>query len=317
MTETLARLEGSPELLMTRAPEVVLAEAQRAANALKNVISHKEKRVVINGEVYLEFEDWSTAGSFYNVAAGAEDAIPVEIFGVKGAKATAYVIRTDTGLRISSAVAYCMEDEENWQDKPWFQLASMAQTRAGAKALRFVLSKIVVLAGYKPTPAEEMEGVKAKKAVVFPFGKHKDQEPASLELKDLHSELAFWQKKVAEETNPRYKANNEKLVAAIQEAIAEKTAKIESPAREAAGIPPQGAEVGDSPVTPAGDVPDEKEAAIIRINEHITAGSITKGKIVKFMQTNWREGDFERLKELPLLNLQTILAWISTQKGQG
>jgi hypothetical protein len=39
---------------------------------------------------------------------------------------------------------------------PLFQLASMAQTRANAKALRNVLSGIVVLAGYGTTPAEEI-----------------------------------------------------------------------------------------------------------------------------------------------------------------
>ena len=32
----------------------------------------------------------------------------------------------------------------------------MAQTRAGAKALRNVLSWVAVLAGYRPTPAEEI-----------------------------------------------------------------------------------------------------------------------------------------------------------------
>jgi hypothetical protein len=32
----------------------------------------------------------------------------------------------------------------------------MAQTRAGSKALRNALAWVVVLAGYKPTPAEEM-----------------------------------------------------------------------------------------------------------------------------------------------------------------
>lgn len=41
---------------------------------------------------------------------------------------------------------------------PLFQLKSMAQTRACAKALRNVLSWVVVLAGYRPTPAEELEG---------------------------------------------------------------------------------------------------------------------------------------------------------------
>ena len=45
---------------------------------------------------------------------------------------------------------------------PLFQLASMAQTRANAKVLRNVLSWVAVLAGYRPTPAEEMEAVGAK-----------------------------------------------------------------------------------------------------------------------------------------------------------
>lgn len=40
---------------------------------------------------------------------------------------------------------------------PLFQLASMAQTRAAAKALRMVLSWVVVLGGFKPTPAEELD----------------------------------------------------------------------------------------------------------------------------------------------------------------
>ncbi len=39
---------------------------------------------------------------------------------------------------------------------PAFQLRSMAQTRAGAKALRNALAWVVVLAGYRPTPAEEL-----------------------------------------------------------------------------------------------------------------------------------------------------------------
>ena len=47
---------------------------------------------------------------------------------------------------------------ETIQPVPRFQLRSMAQTRAGAKALRNALAWVVVLAGYRPTPAEEMTG---------------------------------------------------------------------------------------------------------------------------------------------------------------
>ena len=55
---------------------------------------------------------------------------------------------------------------------PQFQLRSMAQTRAGAKALRNALAWVVVLAGYAPTPAEEMDDIapsrpRAEDAVVM------------------------------------------------------------------------------------------------------------------------------------------------------
>lgn len=40
---------------------------------------------------------------------------------------------------------------------PLYQLRSMAQTRAGAKALRNALAWVVVLAGYGATPAEELD----------------------------------------------------------------------------------------------------------------------------------------------------------------
>ena len=38
-----------------------------------------------------------------------------------------------------------------------FQIASMAQTRAVSKAFRLALSWVMTLAGYEPTPAEEMK----------------------------------------------------------------------------------------------------------------------------------------------------------------
>jgi hypothetical protein len=54
------------------------------------------------------------------------------------------------------AYGVCSSDEPNWRGKPEFQLASMAQTRAAGKVLRLLLGWVVTLAGYEPTPAEEM-----------------------------------------------------------------------------------------------------------------------------------------------------------------
>jgi len=159
-------------------PEIVLENAKTAARALADVISNKKKPVIMNGEQYLEFEDWQTCGQFYGYTVKTGDAVPVEVDGVKGAKAHADLIDIKTGMYLGGAEAYCMRDEEKWNTRPkyewqgegdsrkrvkvgdevvpWFQLASMAQTRAGAKAFRNRLAWVVVLAGYRPTPAEEM-----------------------------------------------------------------------------------------------------------------------------------------------------------------
>lgn len=85
-----------------------------------------------------------------------------------GFKAQAHVYDQD-GREVSRATSYCMRDEGNWRNKPMFQLASMAQTRALSKAYRLELGWIAVLAGYSPTPAEEMDGVhESPKAVPTP-----------------------------------------------------------------------------------------------------------------------------------------------------
>lgn len=164
-TETTTPIEGEviesalaplvrSELTITTAPDAILRDAHLAAKALTDVIKGKPRPVKFNGEVYLEYEDWATVGRFYNVTAMVTDVQPVEVGGARGFRATAQAIRD--GVAISSAIAMCLNDERNWKDKPAFQLMSMAQTRACAKALRNVLAWVVVLAGYRPTPAEEM-----------------------------------------------------------------------------------------------------------------------------------------------------------------
>jgi hypothetical protein len=157
--------EESKEIVKSEieiSPQKTIERGKEMAQALKSVVDNKSKPVIINGEKYLEFEDWQTLGRFFSYSVRTSDAQPVEVNGVKGAKAKAEVIDNKTGLIIGSAEAYCLYDEKNWENKPFFQLASMSQTRAGAKALRNVLAWVVVLAGYKATPAEEMIGTKVE-----------------------------------------------------------------------------------------------------------------------------------------------------------
>lgn len=165
------------DLHITRAPKEILDSAIEAATSLQNVISKKKRKVAFNGEQYLQFEDWQTVGGFFGVSVATGDAELVQIDGVPGFKAKARVIDSN-GIEVSAAEAYCMKDEPNWRGKPFFQLASMAQTRAGAKALRNKFAWVAVLAGYSPTPAEEMTHTDSDAAEGFP-GDERKAAPAS------------------------------------------------------------------------------------------------------------------------------------------
>lgn len=144
------------DLAIARAPKQVLAEAQDAAKALQSVVS--KSTLKFNGKQYLSFEHWQTCGRFYGITAKIVSTEVIDIDGVKGFIAKAEAINTQTGAVVSAAESMCMNDEKNWSNKPLFQLRSMAQTRACAKALRNVLAWVVVLAGYEPSVAEEMTG---------------------------------------------------------------------------------------------------------------------------------------------------------------
>ena len=172
---------AQPSVVLQGDPERQLAFAKKASQALVSVISAKQKKVIIGGEQYLEFEDWQTLGRFYGITVGVERTNEIRrdglLFGYE-AKAVVY----QNGVVISGAEAMCCRDEEKWGSRakyewrdgqrvkvgeelvPEFQLRSMAQTRASAKALRNVLAWVVVMAGYKATPAEEMDGVQVAPA---------------------------------------------------------------------------------------------------------------------------------------------------------
>ena len=157
-----------------RPPETILQEAAAAAAALKNVLDRKKKPLYMNGERYLEYEDWQTLGHFYGVTAKVVMTKPVRYGEHTGFLARAVALRN--GQEISAAEAICTTEEDHWRVRPVYgteegtrkrvqvgerkveayQRRSMAQTRAAAKALRNVLAWVVVMAGYQPTPAEEM-----------------------------------------------------------------------------------------------------------------------------------------------------------------
>ena len=159
---------AAPTTALEAQPQAVIDHAQTAAKALTGVLDSKPKKVMIGGQQYLEYEDWQTLGRFYGISAGTVSTKEIIRNGkLVGFEAQAEALHN--GVRVSAAEASCTWEEPNWKTKPEFQLKSMAQTRACAKALRNVLGWVAVLAGYKPTPAEEMRGSMQKNGNGSPF----------------------------------------------------------------------------------------------------------------------------------------------------
>jgi len=160
MSETKAITKPKKQALVLEGdPEAQLEYAHKAAKALMKRVEQKPKKLILNGKQYLEYGDWQTLARFFGATVGSHDTVRIvrdnKFYGYES-KATVH----QHGEVISSAEASCLVDEANWRSKPEFQLKSMAQTRASAKALRNAFGWVAELAGYASTPAEEMDGVK-------------------------------------------------------------------------------------------------------------------------------------------------------------
>ncbi len=114
----LAKLEPvvTDALVLQREPSAVLAEASKAAKALMTVMAAKPKKVIMNGEQYIENEDWLTIGHFYGVTAKIESDRYCEFGTVHGWEATAILVARD-GREIGRATAMCLDDEEKWSTR--------------------------------------------------------------------------------------------------------------------------------------------------------------------------------------------------------
>lgn len=150
----VAQPERNPNLAVfgTDDPVEVIQKATRVADALKSVIVSKglAKRLGSGSQEYVEIGGWQTCGAMLGVYPFVEWTRKTE----DGWEARCVIRRG--GVEIGAAESQCTRLERNWKTRDDFALRSMAQTRATSKALRSVLGFIMVLAGYKDTPAEEM-----------------------------------------------------------------------------------------------------------------------------------------------------------------
>lgn len=132
-------------------PAAQVEYAREVAAALADVIERRRLYIQIGNKRHVLYEGWTLLGTMLGVFPIVEWTRPVE-----GGWEARVVARTLAGSAVSAAEAMCTRGERRWRDADEYAIRSMAQTRAGSKALRMPLGFVVQLAGYEPTPAEEM-----------------------------------------------------------------------------------------------------------------------------------------------------------------
>lgn len=141
---------------MVKTPKEIRLSAQMALRELRDMIKNRpaSEKLIINGKQYLYFYDWQTLGAYFGITVRTEASeiteeylpSPDSKFTIKkriGFWGKAQAIQN--GQVIASAESMCLKEEKNWQNKDWFAIMSMAETRAGAKALRNCLQWVVKL----------------------------------------------------------------------------------------------------------------------------------------------------------------------------
>jgi hypothetical protein len=130
-----------------------LQAAHAKAALLTGIVEKQELYTEIQGKKHLHVEAWGTLAQGYGYEADIEWSRPMEGGGYEARAA----IRNPLGDVVGHADAECgTQGDGKWIRSPAFQQRSMAQTRAISKALASKLRWVVVLAGYDPTPEEEM-----------------------------------------------------------------------------------------------------------------------------------------------------------------
>ncbi len=138
------------------APRAMIEQASNIANALKEIIVKQKFSVKLGAGEHVKVEGWQTLGTLLGI-------LPKEKKVIRhsdGAyEAEIELVNMKTGVIVGGASSYCGMDEKNWANKPEYARRSMAITRATGKAYKQAFGWIVHLAGFNPTPAEEMDGI--------------------------------------------------------------------------------------------------------------------------------------------------------------
>jgi hypothetical protein len=180
----LAVVDGAAgAVIRAEQPEEILAKAHQIARPLANLIEQAGLAKNLGGNrKHVEVGGWQAAGTMLGALGG--QALHAETVWTRIVRDPAsgeplrrsvritkqgstaefdgydweacVEVRTPAGVVVGRAEAMCSRTEKTWANRDDYAVRSMAETRAESRAYRRAIGWVVHLAGYNPTPAEEI-----------------------------------------------------------------------------------------------------------------------------------------------------------------
>ena len=142
--------------LTAATPAELVAAATQMADVLADVIERQKLYTPIQGRKHVRVEGWTTLATMLGctVREVSNESHQGEMGG-QIYTAVVELVRMRDQAVIGRASSEC-GDEAPWNQRPLYARRSMAATRATGKVCRLCFSWIMTLAGFDPTPEEEM-----------------------------------------------------------------------------------------------------------------------------------------------------------------
>ena len=130
-------------------------EAVAMATLLQNLVVQQKLAVNIKGKNYAMVEAWQMAGFLTGTSVMIDEPKNLSTTTEIKYSATARIFQGEKLVGVGYALCSSKEFSKKGFDE--YAILSMAQTRAIGKAYRNKIGWIMKLAGYEPTPSEEMQ----------------------------------------------------------------------------------------------------------------------------------------------------------------
>lgn len=145
--------QNKPASVFDQTPKAMISYFSDMASLLAKVIDDQKMYSTISGKKYVKVDAWLTLGTMLGIMPREKSVTELPDGSYV---AEVELINFKNGMIVGGASSLCSIDEKRWSSADKYARRSMAVTRATGKAYRLAFSWVIMMAGFQPTPEEEM-----------------------------------------------------------------------------------------------------------------------------------------------------------------